>query len=315
MRRGVDRGRGVDLARELLIRTPEDRFDGLPGYDFPPHYLGIPDARFGTLRMHYLDEGPASAPVILLLHGQGCWSYLYRRMIPQLVAAGFRTIAPDYIGFGRSDKLPATGDYSFQAHVDWLVAFLQALELRDVTGYLFDWGGFFGLRIAAEHPEVFGRIVLSNTNLPTGRGSGTEWFVRWREQQFALPEFPQGEMVNDGVVHKLSPEVIAAYDAPYPDESFKTGPRRFPMILPILPDDPAAIANAGAWEVLGQWDKPVLTLYTASFAGTGMGPEKVIAHLPGARGQDHALLGNSSFYIVEDRGDELARRIAAFAGP
>ncbi|MEQ1803307.1 MAG: haloalkane dehalogenase [Gammaproteobacteria bacterium] len=295
-----------------IIRTPDERFDDLPEYTFAPRYATVPDARFGSLRMHYLDEGPPAGPVILLLHGQGCWAYLYRRMIPPLTAAGFRCIAPDYIGFGRSDKLPSTEDYTFQRHIDWLTAFLDALELRDVTAYLFDWGGFFGLRIAAERPEFFGRLVLSNTMLPTGRGSGTAWFIQWREQQFALPRFPQGEMVNDGVVHKLRPEIIAAYDAPYPDESYKTGPRRFPMILPITADDPAAIANARAWEVLAGWHKPVLTLYSAAFAGGAMGPERIRAHLPGASGQPHALLPDAGFYIVEDQSEELARSIAAF---
>jgi haloalkane dehalogenase len=297
-----------------VLRTPEERFRHLPDYAFMPRYVEVPDHRYGSLRMHYLDEGPPEAPVILLLHGQGCWSYLYRHMLPQLVAAGFRVIAPDYIGFGRSDKLPSTDDYSFQQHIDWLVAFLDALALREVTAYLFDWGGFFGLRIAAERPEFFGRLVLSNTNLPTGQGGGREWFIRWREQQFALPRFPQGEMVNAGVVRKLSPENIAAFDAPYPDESYKTGPRRFPMILPIQPDDPAAIANGRAWQVLAGWQKPVLTLYSAAFAGGAMGPDAILAHLPGARGQDHALLPDANFYITEDQGPELARRIAAFAG-
>ena len=295
------------------LRTPDERFLNLPDYDFAPHYLTVPDKRFGALRMHYLDEGARAGHVILLLHGQGCWSYLYRRMIPLLVAAGFRVIAPDYIGFGRSDKLPSTGDYSFHSHIDWLTAFLDHLALRDVTAYLFDWGGFFGLRIAAERPEFFARLVLSNTNLPTGQGSGNAWFIRWREQQFALPKFPQGEMVNDGVVQKLGPGIIAAYDAPYPDESYKTGPRRFPMILPILADDPAAIANAQAWAVLAGWQKPVLTLYSATFAGSAMGPERLQAHLPGARGEDHALLADANFYIVEDQWQELARRITGFA--
>jgi len=295
------------------LRTPEERFGNLPGFNFSPRYVSVPDDRFGSLRLHYLDEGPASAPVILLLHGQGCWCYLYRRMIPLLVAAGFRVIAPDYIGFGRSDKLPSTEDYTFQRHLDWLTACLDQLGLRDVTAYLFDWGGFFGLRLAAERPEFFARIALSNTMLPTGRGGGAGWFIKWREEQFALPKFPQGEMVNDGVVKKLAPEIIAAFDAPYPDESYKTGPRRFPMILPILPDDPAAIANFRAWEVLANWQKPVLTLYSAAFAGSAMGPERLLAHLPGARGQDHALLPDCNFYLVEDQTAELARRIAAFA--
>lgn len=296
------------------LRTPEERFVGLPGYPFAPHFLEVPDPRYGRLRMHYLDEGSLGAPVVLLLHGQGCWSYAFRNFVGPLTAAGFRVIVPDYIGFGRSDKLRDLEHYSFQSHLDWLTAFFDALGLREVTGYLFDWGGFFGLRLAAERPELFGRLVLSNTMLPRGQsGSGREWFLTWREQQFALPRFPQGEMVNSGVVCKLGPDIIAAYDAPYPDESYKTGPRRFPMILPIWPDDPAAIANAAAWQKLTSWTKPVLTLFSAGLAGNNMGPEPIKSHVPGARGQAHALLDPAGFYIVEDQAAELAARIAAFA--
>ena len=295
------------------LRTPDGCFLHLPEYDFAPHYLNIPDERFGSLRMHYVEEGTAEGPPLLLLHGQGSWAYLYRRMIPLLVASGFRVIAPDYIGFGRSDKLPSTEDYTFQRHIDWLTSFLDQMGLRNVSAYLFDWGGFFGLRIAAERPEFFGRLVLSNTNLPTGQGGGNAWFINWRAQQLAMPRFPQGEMVNDGVVHKLRPEIIAAFNAPYPDESYKTGPRRFPMILPILAEDPAAIANGRAWDVLAGWQKPVLTIYSAAFAGSAMGPERLLAHLPGAEGQPHALLKDANFYLTEDQGEEIARRIADFA--
>lgn len=287
-----------------ILRTPENRFQALPGYDFAPRYVELTDTRFGPLRLHYLDEGPGDAPVIVLLHGQGCWSYMYRKVIPRLVGRGYRTVAPDYIGFGRSDKLPSTDDYSFRDHVDWLLAFLRALGLVGTTGYFFDWGGFFGLRIAAEHPEIFSRIALSNTTLPTGVTAGTEWFINWRERQFALPRFPQGEMVDDGVVRKLSPEVIAAYDAPYPDEHYKTGPRRFPMILPITPEDPAAADNARAWQVLSGWERPVLTIFSASLAGTSMGPERLLRHIPGCQGQPHS----------GDNPQDSNRRDAGMAG-
>lgn len=297
-----------------VIRTPDERFADLPGFAFEPNYIDVPDEQFGSLRMHYLDEGPPDGHVILLTHGQGCWSYIFRHMIPVLAGSGYRIIAPDYIGFGRSDKLPDTEDYTFQKHVDWLTAFFHGMKFAGVTAYLFDWGGFFGLRIAAEHPELFGRIALSNTQLPTGDSPGREWFINWRAEQFALPEFPQGEMVNSGVKHPLSPETIAAFDAPYIDESYKTGPRRFPMILPISPDDPAAPANQAAWEKLSRWEKPVLTMYSADFRGSSMGPDKILNHIPGTRGQAHALLEDAGFYIVEDQSDELARRLVEFAG-
>jgi haloalkane dehalogenase len=296
-----------------VIRTPDACFDNLPNYDFKPHYLEVPDEKFGRLRMHYLDEGPADGQIILLMHGQGCWSYIFRDMIPVLVGGGYRIIAPDYIGFGRSDKLPSTEDYSFQKHIDWLTAFFRGMQLEGITAYLFDWGGFFGLRIAAEHPEIFERIALSNTQLPTGDSPGRDWFINWRAEQFALPQFPQGEMVNSGVKNKLSAETIAAFDAPYIDETFKTGPRRFPMILPISPDDPAAPANKIAWAKLASWGKPVLTLYSSDFTGSSMGPDKILNQIPGTRGQNHALLDNAGFYIVEDKATELAERLLEFA--
>ena len=296
-----------------VIRTPDACFDNLPNYDFKPRYLEVPDKKFGGLRMHYLDEGPADGQIILLMHGQGCWSYIFRDMIPVLVDGGYRIIAPDYIGFGRSDKLPSTEDYSFQKHIDWLTAFFRGMQLEGITAYLFDWGGFFGLRIAAEHPDIFERIALSNTQLPTGDSPGRDWFINWRAEQFALPEFPQGEMVNSGVKNKLSAETIAAFDAPYIDETYKTGPRRFPMILPISPDDPAAPANQIAWAKLASWEKPVLTLYSADFTGSSMGPDKILNQIPGTRGQNHALLDNAGFYIVEDKATELAERLLEFA--
>jgi haloalkane dehalogenase len=234
-------------------------------------------------------------------------------MIPVLVRAGYRTVAPDYVGFGRSDKLPDTEDYTFDKHVAWLKSFLISMNFEDITAYMLDWGGFFGLRIAAENPQIFGRIVLSNTNMPMGPTEGTGWFLNWRAEQFAMPEFPQGHMVDDGVFHKLSAETIAAFDAPYIDESYKTGPRRFPMILPVTDDSPAIPANRAAWARLASWEKPVLTLYSAQFKGTAMGPERVLNHIPGTHNQDHALLEEAGFYIVEDQPEELARRIIRFA--
>jgi haloalkane dehalogenase len=295
------------------LRSPEERLRALPGFPWVPRYVEVPDARYGRLRMHYLDEGPRDGHVVLLLHGQGGWSYAFRDFVAPLTAAGLRVVAPDYVGFGRSDKLVECEHYTFQSHLDWLAAFLDALGLRGITAYGFDWGGFFALRLAGERPELFGRLVLSNTMLPLGEGGGgREWFLRWREQQFALPRFPQGEMVNAGVARKLPAEIVAAYDAPYPEERYKTGPRRFPMILPIWPEDPACVANARAWRELAAWENPVLTLWSEGLGGS-MGPDRLLGHIPGARGQPHARLAPAGFYIVEDQAAELARRIARFA--
>jgi len=297
-----------------IIRTPDEYFDDLPDYSFEPHYKELPDDDFGKLRMHFVDEGPRDGAIILLLHGQGCWSYMFRHMIPVLVAAGHRVIAPDFIGFGRSDKLPSTDDYTFEKHIDWLTDFFHSMNFAGITAYLFDWGGFFGLRIAAENPHFFNRIALSNTQLPTGDSPAREWFINWRAEQFALPEFPQGQMVNDGVRKKLSPETITAFDAPYVDESYKTGPRRFPMILPISPDMDSAAENSAAWDLLANWDRPMLTLFSADFKDTAMGPEKLLGHIPGTREQAHELLDDAGFYIVEDKPVELAESLVRFAG-
>jgi haloalkane dehalogenase len=295
------------------LRTPDDRFLNLPDYDFEPHYAEVPDDRYGALRMHYLDEGDPDAPTVLLTPTQGSWVYIYRRMIPLLTAAGFRALAPDYIGFGRSDKLAREEDYSFQRHIDWLKAFMDHVELKDATGFLFDWGGFFGLRLAAEQPRRFARLVCLNTHLPTGDPSpGHAWFRNWRAEMLAKDSFPQGEMVNSGVVEPLTPAEIAAYDAPYPEESFKTGPRRFPMILPIDEDNPARPANLAAWNELASWEKPVLTLFAEAFVGTAMGPERIIQHIPGARGQKHAGIPDTNFYLIEDAAEELTQRTIAF---
>lgn len=297
-----------------IIRSPDSNFADLPGYAFAPHYVELHDPEFGSLRMHYVDEGPRDAAIMLLLHGQGCWSYIFRKMIPLLVDGGLRVIAPDFIGFGRSDKLPRAEDYTFEKHVTWLTDFFDYMTFDGINAYLFDWGGFLGLRIAGDRPELFERIALSNTQLPVGDSPGREWFINWRAEQFALPEFPQGEMVNDGVCHELTPETIAAFDAPYPEESYKTGPRRFPMILPITPDMESVPENLAAWEDLGAWRKPLLTLFSASFQGTAMGPEKLLAHIPGAAGQDHALLDEAGFYIIEDQPENLSSRLLNFVG-
>ena len=295
-----------------ILRTPDERFADLPDYAFTPHYVELDDAEFGSLRMHYLDEGPRDGNIVLLLHGQGCWSYIFRDMIPILTAAGHRVIAPDFIGFGRSDKLPSTDDYTFEKHVGWLKAFFRTMEFQQIDAYLFDWGGFFGLRIAGDDPDVFGRIALSNTQLPTGDAPGREWFINWRAEQFAMPQFPQGDMVDDGSYKKLEPHIIAAYDAPYPDESFKTGPRRFPMILPISPDMGSVPENRVAWDKLADWQAPVLTLFSADFKGSAMGPEKLLGHIPGTEGQPHELLTGAGFYLIEDKSTELAESLVRF---
>jgi len=297
-----------------VLRTPDECFGNLPDYNFAAHYLNVYDERYGELRIHYIDEGPRDATTIVLYASQGAWVYLYRHMIPVLVAAGYRVIAQDYVGFGRSDKLPNETDYEFNRHIAWNTSFLQQLNIAESIGFMFDWGGFFGLRIAAENPDIFSKLVLLNTQLPTGEPSaGHAWFIKWREVQLALPTFPQGEMVQEGTVQNLSADIIAAYDAPYPDQTYRMGPRRFPMILPISPDSPARAANLAAWETLASWNKPVLTLFSKQFEGSAMGPNGLLQHIPGCRNQEHALIDDASFYIVEDQPLSLCGHLLKFA--
>jgi haloalkane dehalogenase len=231
-----------------VLRTPDERFENLPGYAFAPHYADV-----DGLRMHYIDEGPRDAEVVLMLHGEPSWCYLYRKMIPIITAAGLRAVAPDLIGFGRSDKPDSQDDYTYQAHVDWMAAFLQNIGLRRITLVCQDWGGLIGLRVATENPERFDRIVAANTFLPTGDAPAGEAFLRWQEFSQKAPSLPVGNIVNGGCKSDLPAEIIAAYNAPFPDDTYKAGARRFPMLVPTRPDDPASAANRKAWEALGAW--------------------------------------------------------------
>src|SRR6185437_14611499 len=224
-----------------ILRTPDERFANLPDYPFAPHYIEV-----DGVRIHYLDEGPADAAPVLLMHGEPSWSFLYRKMIPILTAAGHRVIAPDLVGFGRSDKPAAREDYTYQRHVDWMTGLLTGLALRDVTLFGQDWGGLIGLRLAAENEERFARIIAANTFLPTGDIPPGRAFLRWQQLSQETPDFRAGEIVKGGCTSEMPDAVVAAYDAPFPDERYLAGARQFPMIVPISPDDPAAPANSAA---------------------------------------------------------------------
>lgn len=286
-----------------ILRTPDARFNKLPDYPFTAHYQML-----GELRMHYLDEGPRNGSVILLLHGEPSWSYLYRKMIPPLVAAGHRVLAPDLIGFGKSDKPAAMRDYSYQRHVDWLSAWLAALDLQDITLFCQDWGSLLGLRIAAEQEHRFSRIMVANGFLPTARQGVSKGFKLWRAFARYSPLFPIGRIVNSGCVTKLSAAEIAAYDAPFPSARYKAGARAFPRIVPTSENDPAIPANRAAWDKLGQWQKPFLCVFGKNDPVLGKADKPLIAHVPGAKGQPHDRIWGGHF-VQEDRGDELAKRL------
>jgi haloalkane dehalogenase len=289
------------------LRTPDSRFANLPDYSFAPHWHEL---RSG-LRLHYVDEGPRDAPAVLMLHGEPSWSYLYRKMIPVVAGAGLRAIAPDLVGFGKSDKPRRMADYSYQSHMDWLREWVEALDLKRLTLFCQDWGSLLGLRLAAEHPARFDRIVVANGFLPTGDLPANRAFRLWRAFATYSPWFPIGRIVNSGVIHKLSPAEIAAYDAPFPSSAYKAGARAFPRLVPTTPDDPAAPANRAAWSALGRWDKPFLCLFGANDPILGRADKYLLEHVPGSKGQPHARLRGGHF-VQEDQGPELARRTVAW---
>jgi haloalkane dehalogenase len=288
------------------LRTPDDRFASLPDYPFAPRYLEIPDGEGGRLRVHFVEEGPASADPILCLHGEPSWSYLYRKMIPPLVERGHRVVAPDLIGFGRSDKPAMRSDYSYERHVAWLRAFLHARDLRGVTLICQDWGGLLGLRLVGEEPDRFARVVAANTFLPAGEAPTTA-FLRWREFSQSVADLPVGRVIEAGTTSELPDEVVAAYEAPFPDESYKGGAREFPVLVPISPDDPAVPANRRAWEGLERFEKPFLTAFSDADPVTRGLDVAFQDRVPGARGQPHVTIAGAGHFLQEDRGEELAR--------
>ncbi len=290
-----------------IVTTPEDRFDNLPGYDFQANYVEVADG----LKMHYVDEGDKAHPTVLLLHGEPSWAYLYRKMIPVLTANGFRAVAPDLIGFGRSDKPVDRESYSYQTHMDWLTAFIEKLDLTDMVLFCQDWGGLLGLRLITEMDDRFAMVVASNTGLPTGNIAMPESFMKWREFSQKSPDFNIGKVIDMGTVRELSEEVIAAYNAPYPSEEYKAGARMFPTLVPVEADNPEALNNRKAWEKLSQWKKPFVTIF-----GEGdnimKGAEQIFQKMiPGTRGQKHAML-NAGHFIQEEVGEELAQLVVQF---
>jgi haloalkane dehalogenase len=295
------------------LRTPDERFADLPAYPFAPHYVEIPAGDGGRLRVHHVDEGDPAAPAVLLLHGEPSWSYLYRHMVPVLVGAGLRAVAPDLVGFGRSDKPAKRTDYTYARHVAWLTAHVvDGLDLRDITLVGQDWGGLIGLRLVAAHPDRFARVVAANTFLPTGDRHPGDAFLAWQKYSQEVPELPVGRIVNGGCTTDLDAAVVAAYDAPFPGETFKEGARQFPLLVPTSPDDPESQPNRDAWEALQRYDRPFLCAFSDSDPIT-RGADRVLRELiPGAHGQPHTTIEGGGHFLQEDRGRELARVIVDF---
>lgn len=290
------------------LRTPDDRFAGLDGYPFAPHYLDVTAAGVPPLRIHYLDEGPRDGAPVLLLHGEPTWSYLYRTMIGPLAAAGHRVLAPDLIGFGRSDKPTRMADHTYARQVEWVTSWLTALDLHEVTVVVQDWGSLIGLRVAAENPERFSKLFIANGFLPIADRPTPPAFRIWRAFAKYSPVLPAGWLVDRATVHPVSPAVRAGYDAPFPSKRYQAGARALPLLVPTSPDDPAVGANRAAWKVLGEWTKPVLCVFGARDKILGRADAPLIAHIPGAAGQPHARI-DAGHFIQEDAGPELARRL------
>lgn len=291
-----------------VLRTPDDQFEGLSGFSFAPHYMEIQDEDLGALRIHYLDEGPEQGPVVLCLHGEPTWCYLYRKMIPVLVDSGCRVLAPDLVGFGRSDKPSDRSDYSYLKHVQWMTDWLTALDLQNVTLIAQDWGGLIGLRVLAENPGRFARFSLSNTGLPTGDHGASEAFLRWQKFSQEDPEFDIGKIVNLFGRGNLTDEEVNAYRAPFPSDEFKAGARQFPALVPTAPDDPASADNRRAWKALMQWEKPALMCFADGDAITRGGEKPFINLVPGTRGQPHKTLQGHHF-IQEEDGETWAAHV------
>lgn len=296
-----------------VLRTPDERFAELPDFPYEPRYADIADGDGGTLRLAYVEDGPDDGATVLLLHGEPSWSFLYRRVIPVLADAGLHVVAPDLVGFGRSDKPARQADHSYARHVEWLrEALFDRLDLREITLVAQDWGGLLGLRLVGEHPDRFARVVAANTGLPTGDHPMSEAFLAWQRFASTAERFDVGRVVQNGTVTELPAEVVAAYDAPFPDDSHTAGARAFPGLVPTSPDDPAAPANRAAWEVLARFDRPFLTAFSDGDPITGGGDRVFQKLVPGAQGRDHVTLTGGGHFLQEDVGPELARVVAEF---
>ena len=290
-----------------LLRTPDERFSELPDWPYKPHYTDIPDGEGGVLRIHHAEAGPTNGPTILMLHGEPTWGYLYRKIMPSLAEAGIRSLVPDQVGFGRSDKPASRDDYSYERHVDWMQAWLDVNGGDSLFFFGQDWGGLVGLRLVASDPERFAGLVVSNTGLPDGRGEPTEAFLAWQRFSQTAERFPVGTIVTGGCVSDLEPEVVDAYAAPFPDDSFKEGARIWPSLVPTSVDDPAVPGNRAAWEVLETYKRPVVCAFSDQDPVTQGGERAFQSRVPGAANQPHTTVEGAGHFVQEDRPEEVVR--------
>lgn len=305
--RTLRQNRRVILRDVKYLRTPDERFDGLDGFDLKPNYADV-----DGMRMHYLDEGPKQGRLVLLLHGEPTWSYVYRHVIARLSSAGLRCIAPDLIGFGRSDKPIVREEHSYANHVRWMSQFVRTVAPEGVVLVCHDWGGLIGLRLLAEEPERFSGAVATNTGLPTGDIPMPEAFLDWQRYSQQNPEFQAGAIVERGCLRTLTTEEIFSYDAPFPDDTYKAGPRQFPAMVPSAPDDPATQDNRRAWESLQRFSKPFLTAFSDTDPITRGGDLLLQSAIPGAKGQPHVTIENAGHFVQEDNPDALAEAVIGF---
>jgi haloalkane dehalogenase len=296
------------------LRTPDDRFRNLPGYPFDPNYVEVSDGEGGSLRIHYVDEGPKEGDPVLLMHGEPSWSYLYRKMIPVILDAGHRAVAPDLVGFGRSDKPTERSHYTYQSHVDWMQTWLEKMGLNKITLVCQDWGGLIGLRLVANNPDLFARVVVANTGLPTGDTPMPDAFLNWQKFSLEVPDFDAGAIVTMGCQKPVPQDIASAYNAPFPDDTYKEGARIFPSLVPIEPDDPASAENHKAWEVLCRFDKPFLTAFSDGDPITRGGDEIFKKRVPGAKDQPHTTIKGGGHFLQEDCAEEFAEVIVNFIG-
>ena len=320
-------------------RTPDECFDGIEGFSYAPHYTAVDDCDGGELSIAYIDEGPTDGPVVLLMHGQPVWSYLYRYMIPPLLEAGFRVVAPDLVGFGRSDKPTKIEDYTYARHVAWMSDWLVQLDLTDITVFFQDWGSLIGLRLVAAFPERFAGVVLANGGLPTGMvpveytdflkdayrtlpvvkaeelegrfrdTTGIPGFLYWRKHCAESPDLDIGKLVSQTSRMPITEAEMAGYSAPFPDESYRAGARRFPSLVPVFHDEPEVEENKAAWGVLGKFNKPFMLAFSDNDPVTAGGEKIFLEKVPGCAGVAHRTIEDAGHFLQQDQPEQCVRAV------